>query len=143
MLPDYIMHAIIQELPKAQLDRLVRKAGFDPDNLTPPLEHDLPFELSYSGELDFNLTVGAFGACHSVPCRTIWTAELADDPETGKRVRGQIQCKVYKLAPDEDDDRLVWSALDFDLLPRSAFEGMDAQIEAQALRMEFDEKSGS
>lgn len=141
MLPDFIMHAIIQELPKAQLDRLVRKAGFDPDNLIPPLEHDLPFKLSYAGDLDFNLTVGAFGESHMVPCRTVWTADLIDDPDTGKRVLGRIQCKVYKLVPAEDGDRLVWTALDFDLLPRSAFATMDAQIEAQALRMELDEKS--
>lgn len=143
MLPDYIMHAIIQELPKAQFDRLVRKAGFDPDNLIPPLHHDLPFELSYSGELDFNLTVGAFGESHMVPCRTIWTADLVDDPETGKRIRGRIHCKIYKLAPAQDGNRLEWSALDFDLLPRSAFAPIDAQIEAQAQSMELDEKSGS
>ena len=143
MLPDFIMHAIIKELPKAQLDRLVRKAGFDPDNLIPPLEHDLPFKLPYSGELDFNLTVGAFGESHMVPCRTIWTADLVDDPETGHRGRGQIQCKIYKLVPAEDGDSLEWSALDFDLLPRAAFEAMDAQIEAQAQRQELGEKSGS
>lgn len=143
MVPDFITHAIIHELPKAQLDRLVRKAGFDPDNLIPTLEHDLPFELSYSGELDFNLTVGAFGESHMVPCRTIWTADLVDDPETGKRIMGRLQCKIYKLAPAEDGDRLVWAALDFDLLPRSAFAPMDAQIEAQALQLEQLEKSNS
>lgn len=143
MLPDFIKHAIIQELPKAQIDHLVRKAGFNSDNLIPPLKHDLPFELTYAGELDFNLTVGAFGQSHMVPCRTIWTADLVDDPETGHRGRGQIQCKIYKLAPAEDGDGLAWSALDFGLLPRSAFEAMDAQIEAQALRQELDEKSGS
>lgn len=143
MLPDYILQAIIQELPKAQLDRLVRKAGFDPENLIPPLAHDLPFELSYSGELDFNLTVGAFGECQKVPCRTIWTADLVDDLETGHRGRGQTQCKIYKLALAEEGDSLEWSALDFDLMPRSAFEAMDAQIEAQALRQELAEKSGS
>lgn len=143
MLPDYIMHAIIQELPKAQLDRLVRKAGFDPENLIPPLKHDLPFELAYAGELDFNLTVGAFGECQKVPCRTIWTVDLIDEPETGKRVMSRIHCTIYKLAPTDDGDGLAWSALDFGLLPRSAFAAMDAQIEAQALRMELDAKSGS
>lgn len=143
MLPDFITHAIIQELPQAQLDRLIRKAGFDPDSLIPPLEHDLPFELSYRGELDFNLTVGAFGESHMVPCRTIWTADLVDDPETGKRGMGRLQCKVYKLAPAEDGDRLVWETLDFDLLPRSAFAPMDTQIEAQALTQEQLEKSTS
>lgn len=143
MLPDFIMHAIMQELPKAQLDRLVRKAGFDPESLIPPLKHDLPLELSYSGELDFNLTVGAFGECQKVPCRTIWTADLIDEPETGNRIMGRIQCKIYRLAPTEDGHALAWSALDFGLLPRSAFEPMDAQIEAQALRQELGEKSGS
>lgn len=137
MLPDFIMHAVIQELPKAQLDRLVRKAGFDPDTLIPPLKHDLPFELTYSGELDFNLTVGAYGESHMVPCRTVWTADLVDEPDTRKRVRGQIQCKIYKLGPAEDGDELAWSSLDLDLLPRRAFEAIDAQIEAQALRQEF------
>lgn len=143
MLPDFITHAIIQELPKAQLDRLVRKAGFNPDNLIPPLEHDLPFQLSYRGELDFNLTVGAFGDSHVVPCRTIWTADLVDDPETGKRIMDRLQCKIYKLAPAEDGDGIEWSALDFDLMPRSAFAPMDVQIEAQALELEQLEKSTS
>jgi hypothetical protein len=143
MLPDFIMHAVIQQLPKAQLDQLVRKAGFDPDQLSPPLTRDLPHELAYSGELDFNLTVGAFGESHMVPCRTIWTADLVDDPETGKRIMGQIQCKIYKLVPAEDGDGLEWSPLDFDLLPRSAFEAMDARIEAQALRQELEVKSDS
>jgi hypothetical protein len=107
------------------------------------MERDLPFELSYSGELDFNLTVGAFCESHMVPCRTIWTADMIDEPETGKRIMGRIQCKVYKLAPTEDDDGLAWSTLDFGLLSRSAFEAMDAQIEAQALRMELEEQSNT
>lgn len=141
MLPDYIMHALIQELPKTQLDRLVRKAGFDPDNLIPPLPRELLFEQTYGGELDFSLTVGAFGESHMVPCRAVWTADLIDDPDTGQRVAGKIQCKAHTLAPSEDGDRLEWRPLDYDLLPRAALEAMDAQIEEQARLQELAKKS--
>lgn len=141
MLPDFIKHALIQELPKAQLDRLIRKAGFDPDNLVPPLPRDLLFELTYRGELDFNLTVGAFGESHMLPCRTVWTAELTDDAETGQRVVSQVHCKAHILVRSEDDDHLEWSTLDFNLLPRSAVEAMDARIEEQARLQELAEKS--
>lgn len=141
MLPDFIKHAIIQEMPKAQLDRLIRKAGFDPDNLIPPLPRDLLFELTYRGELDFNFTVGAFGESHMLPCRTVWTAELTDDAETGQRVVSQVHCKAHVLVRAEDEDRLEWSILDFNLLPRSAVQAMDARIEEQAKLQELAGKS--
>lgn len=141
MLPDFIKHAIIQELPKAQLDRLIRKAGFDLDNLVPPLPRELLFELPYGGELDFNLTIGAFGESHMVPCRAVWTADLIDDPDTRQRVAGQIQCKAHTLAPSEDGDGLEWRPLDYDLLPRTALEAMDARIEEQARLQELAGKS--
>jgi len=141
MLPDFIKHALIRDLPKTQLDRLIRKAGFDPDNLIPPLPRDLLFELTYGGELDFNLTIGAFGESHMLPCRTVWTAELTDDAEPGQRVVNQVHCKAHVLVRSEDEDRLEWSTLDFNLLPRSAVEAMDAQIEEQARLQELAGKS--
>jgi hypothetical protein len=141
MLPDFIMHAIMQELPKAQLDRLVRKAGFDPHNLIPPLPRDLLFELTHGGELDFNLTVGAFGESHMLPCRTVWTAELTDDAETEQRVVSQVHCKAHVLVRSEDEGHLEWSTLDFNLMPRSAVEAMDARIEEQARLQELSQKS--
>lgn len=143
MLPDFIKHALIRDLPKAQLDRLIRKAGFDPDNLIPPLPRELLFELTYSGELEFNLSVGAFGESHMLPCRTVWTAELTDDAETGQRVVSQAHCKAHVLVRSEDEDRLEWSTLDFNLLPRSAVEAMDARIEEQARLQELAGKSNS
>jgi hypothetical protein len=143
MLPDFIKHALIQELPKAQLDRLIRKAGFDPDTLIPPLPRDLLFELTYGGELDFNLTIGAFGESHMLPCRTVWTAELTNDAQTGQRVVSQVHCKAHALMRAEDEDRLEWSTLDFNLLPRSAVEAMDARIEEQARLQETAGKSDS
>lgn len=143
MLPDFIMHTIIQELPKAELDRLVREAGFDPDNLIPPLQHDLPFALPYSGELDFNLSVGAFGENHMLPCRTLWTADLADDADAQERVMTKIHCSVHVLGRSEEDEGFAWALLDFDLLPRSAVDAMDAQIEEQAKMLELAGKSTS
>lgn len=141
MLPDFIMHAIIQQLPKEQLDRLVRKAGFDPDNLIPPLPRELLFEQTYGGELDFSLTVGAFGESHMVPCRAVWTADLIDDPDTGQRVAGKIQCKAHMLAPSEDGDGLEWRPLDYGLMSRSALDELDARIEEQARLQERAAKS--
>lgn len=141
MFPDFIKHALIQQLPKAQLDRLIRKVGFDPDNLIPPLPRELLFELTYGGELDFNLTIGAFGESHMLPCRTVWTADLTDDAETGQRVVSQVRSKAHVLVRAEDEDRLEWSALDFNLLPRSAVEAMDARIEEQARLQELAGKS--
>lgn len=141
MLPDFIMHAIIQQLPKAQLDRLVRKAGFDPDNLIPPLPRELLFERTYGGKLDFNLTIGAFGESHMLPCRTVWTADLTDDAETPQRVVSQVHCKAHVLVRSEEEDHLEWSALDFNLLPRPALEAMDARIEEQARLQELSGKS--
>ncbi|MGN7928653.1 hypothetical protein [Sphingopyxis sp. 22461] len=141
MLPDFIMHAVIQQLPKAQLDQLVRKAGFDPDNLIPPLPRELLFELTYGGEMDFNLTVGAFGEIQLLTCRVAWTADLIDDPNTGQRVAGQIQCKAHMLAPSEDGERLEWRPLDYGLISRSALDEMDARIEEQARLQELHGKS--
>ena len=141
MLPEFIKHALIQELPKAELDRLIRKSGFDPDNLIPTLPRDLLFELTYRGELDFNLTVGAFGESHMLPCRTVWTAELTDDAETQQRVVSQVHCTAHVLVRSEEEDHLEWSILDFNLLPRSAVEAMDARIEEQARLQELAEKS--
>jgi hypothetical protein len=128
-------------LPKAQLDRLVRKAGFNPDNLIPPLPRELLFERSYGGELDFNLTIGAFGESHMLPCRTVWTADLTDDAATRQRVVSQIHCKAHVLVRSEEEDDLEWSTLDFNLLPRSAIDAMDARIAEQARLQELAEKS--
>ena len=141
MLPTYIQQELIRRLSQQRARTLAKGLGLDPDQPLPPLDLQFLDRLEFSGNLQFDLTIGALGHCMSIPCRLSFSVDLTDDvdAETGTPIRvvGRAQQQLHVLVPtDEDDPIFEWTSIPHRLLPAAAISKLDDQVEELAQIME-------
>lgn len=141
MLPTYIQQEVMRRLSPQRLRTLAKGLGIDPDQPLPEANPQFHERREFSGNLQFDLTIGALGHCTSVPCRLYWTADLTDDVdrETGKpiRVLGHLQQSLRALiATHEYNPMFEWAPISTRILPPAALSHLDDQVEELARMLE-------
>lgn len=141
MLPSYVLQEMLHRLSPERARVMTRSVGIDPEMTLPPVEPDFFKRREFTGDLNFDLTIGALGHCISIPCKLSFTTDLADDldPETEKpiRVLRHSEQHFHAFVPTgEDDPVFEWTQIDCRLLPEAAFAKLDDQVRELAVMLE-------
>lgn len=136
MLP-HIQQELFRRLSSKRARTLAESVGLNPDQPLPEITPLLPHGLDFTGSVDFDVTIGAFGHLTTTLCRVSFTANLIDgrDPETGQplRIVGESREVLHLLIPTGEDDRpFEWVSISHRLLPAEAIARIDEQVEVLA-----------
>jgi hypothetical protein len=148
MLSAHIQQELLRRLSPKRVRTLAKSVGLDPDHPLPEIAGPLPHGLDFTGSVDFDVTIGAFGHLTTTPCRVSFTASLMDgrDSDAGKplRIVGESREMLHMLIPTAElNPAFEWFSISHRLLPAAAAAQLDDQVEVLARLMELSRPSSS
>ena len=140
-LPHYLQQEVLRRLSPERGRILAKGLGLDPDKPLPIVDPNFLDRGEFSGNLEFDLTIGALGQCISLPCRLSFTTDLGDgvDLEIGKSIRvlgrGDRALHAF-VSTGKDHPAFEWAAIPYRLIPAAAIAKLEEQVNQLAIILE-------
>lgn len=126
MVLDVIKHALIARASDAQIASLAKKLDIDLPKQIPAPENPFAGASPYSGVIEFDVTISALGASHTVKCALPWEATGSAEAE------GYAFVSASALVLHGEDKTLQWAEFPAELLPLAALDETHHLIADQA-----------